>query len=127
MALANRLRGVRLDTNILWRAALAQLLLVAAVSLVLAALLPRSFFEDWGWITGPVAWFGCAAVTAWALNMPMRGTLLGALLAGIVSGIAVLLGIHWLGLALAIGAFAAWCAWLPGARVSRPGLRRAES
>jgi hypothetical protein len=96
---------------------------VVVLSLLLAALLPHSFFEDWGWIAGPLAWFACAAVTARSLRLPIRGVLLGAMLAGVVSAAAVLLGIHWLGLAIAIAAFAAWCAWLPSAGGALPRLR----
>lgn len=109
-----------MDRSILWRAAAAQVLLVAAVSLALAIALPKSFFEDWGWLTGPVAWLGCAAVTAWGLHLPVRGVMLGAVLAGIPSAVAVLAGVHWLGVAIAIAAFAAWCAWL----ARRPGRLR---
>lgn len=101
-----------MDRSILWRAAAAQLLLVAAASLVLALALPHSFFEDWGWLTGPAAWLACAAITAWALHLPVGGVMLGAVLAGIPSALAVLAGIHWLGVAIAVAAFAAWCAWL---------------
>jgi hypothetical protein len=106
-----------MDRSILWRAAAAQVLLVTAVSLALALTLPHSFFDDWGWVTGPAAWLGCAAVTAWALRLPVPGVMLGAALAGVPSAIAVLAGVHWLGVAIAIAAFAAWCAWLAG----RPG------
>jgi len=109
-----------MDRSILWRAAAAQVLLVAALSLLLAIVLPKSFFEDWGWITGPAAWLGCAAITAWALHLPVRGVMLGAALAGIPSAIAVLAGVHWLGVAIAVAAFAAWCAWLD----RRPGRVR---
>ena len=49
-----------MDRSILWRAAAVQVLLVTAISLVLAVALPRSFFDDWGWLTGPAAWLGCA-------------------------------------------------------------------
>lgn len=101
-----------MDRSILWRAAAAQLLLVAAVSLVLALALPHSFFEDWGWLTGPAAWLACAAITAWALHLPVGWVMLGAVLAGIPSALAVLAGIHWLGVAIAVAVFAAWCAWL---------------
>jgi hypothetical protein len=106
-----------MDRSILWRAAIAQVLLVTAISLVLALTLPDSFFDDWGWLTGPAAWLGCAAITAWALDLPVRGVMLGALLAGVPSAVAVLAGVHWLGVAIAIAAFAAWCAWL----ARRPG------
>lgn len=101
-----------MDRSILWRAAAAQVLLVTAISLVLALALPHSFFEDWGWLTGSAGWLGCAAITAWALGLPVRGVMLGAVLAGIPSAVAVLAGVHWLGVALAIAAFASWCAWL---------------
>jgi hypothetical protein len=106
-----------MDRSVLWRAAVAQLLTVAALSLILAVTLPHSFFDDWGWVAGPVAWLACAALTAWALKLDVRGVLIGALLAGIPSAIAVIAGVHWLGVAIAVAAFAAWCAWL----ARRPG------
>jgi hypothetical protein len=34
----------------------------------------------------------------------------GAVLAGIPSAIAVIAGVHWLGVVIAVVAFAAWCA-----------------
>ena len=109
-----------MNRGVLWRAALVQVLAVAALSLLLAVTLPHSFFDDWGWITGPVAWLACTALTARALNLEIRGVLLGAVLAGIPSAIAVLAGVHWLGVAIAVAAFAAWCAWL----AARPGGER---
>jgi hypothetical protein len=106
-----------MNRSVLWRAALVQVLSVAALSLLLAFTLPDSFFDDWGWVTGPVAWLVCAALTARTLKLEPRGVLLGAVLAGIPSAIAVIAGVHWLGVAIAIAAFAAWCAWL----ARRPG------
>jgi hypothetical protein len=105
-------RMAAMDRSILWRAAAVQVLLVTAISLVLAVALPRSFFDDWGWLTGPAAWLACAALTAWVLHLSVRGVMLGAALAGIPSAVAVVAGVHWLGVAIAIAAFAAWCAWL---------------
>jgi hypothetical protein len=104
----------QMDRSILWRAAAAQVLLVALISVILALVLPHSFFDDWGWLTGPAAWLACAAITAWALHLPVRGVMLGAVLAGIPSALAVLAGVHWLGVAIAVAAFAGWCAWLAG-------------
>jgi len=106
-----------MDRSVLWRAAAAQVVAVSVVSLILAVTLPHSFFEDWGWLTGPAAWLACAALTARALHLDVRGVMLGAILAGIPSAIAVLAGVHWLGVIIAIAAFAAWCAWL----ARRPG------
>jgi hypothetical protein len=101
-----------MDRSVLWRAAVAQFATVAALSVLLALILPDSFFEDWGWLTGPLGWLACAALSARALKLDVRGVLLGALLAGIPSALAVIAGVHWLGVAIAVAAFATWCAWL---------------
>jgi hypothetical protein len=102
------------DGSILWRAALIQALAVTALSLLLVVALPHSFFEEWGWLSGPAAWFACAAVTGRLLGLPVVRVLVGAALAGVLSAAAVLAGLHWLGVAIAIVAFAAWCGWLAG-------------
>jgi hypothetical protein len=103
-----------MDFPTLWRAAAIQFLAVLLLAGALGAVLPHSFFEDWGWITGPVSWLLCAAVTAWFVRLPVRLVLLGAVLAGLPSLLAVLVGLHWAGALLAIVLFALWCAWLRG-------------
>ena len=45
--------------------------------------------------------------------MPAGRTILGAVLAGIPSLIAVVIGIHWLGVIFAVTLFAFWCAYGP--------------
>lgn len=102
-----------LDTSVLWRAALLQLVAVVLLSLVLGLALPHDFFVDWGWIAGPAAWMLCAAFTARVLALPLVPTLTGAALAGLPSLLAVLFALHWLGAALAVGLFALWCAREP--------------
>jgi hypothetical protein len=97
-----------------WRAAALQALAVALLSILLAVLLSHHFFESWGWLAGPAAWLSCAALTARILRLPLAPALLGAALAGIPSALAVVLGVHWLGAALAVLLFAAWCARLTG-------------
>jgi hypothetical protein len=101
-----------MDRSVLWRSALVQLAAVAVLSAALAVALPRSFFEDWGWISGPAAWVGCAALTAAALKLPRGPVLLGAVVAGIPSAVAVIAGIHWAGIVIAVTCFALWCARL---------------
>jgi hypothetical protein len=102
-----------LDTSLLWRSALVQLVAVAVLSIILAILLPHSFFDTWGWVTGPVAWLACAALTARVLDLPLGSTLVGALMAGIPSVICVIVGAHTVGEVIAIAVFAVWCARLP--------------
>lgn len=102
-----------MDFSLFWRAAAVQTGAVALLSIVLAIVLPHSFFEDWGWLAGPTAWGVCALVTASILGLPRGRTLLGAALAGIPSAAAVLIDLHWLGAAVAIALFAVWCARTP--------------
>ena len=109
-----------MDSRILWRAALVQLVAVAVLSVVLGLALPHDFFVDWGWIAGPASWLLCAAFTARVLYLPLLPALVGAVLAGLPSLLAVLIGLHWAGAILAVGLFALWCARLP-----RPDAARA--
>jgi hypothetical protein len=99
----------RVDWRIVVRAGLAQTAAVAVLSVALALALPHSFFEDWGWFVGPAAWLACAAVVARVLGLPLASALTGAVLAGVPSAIAVVIGVHWLGAAVAIVVWALWC------------------
>jgi hypothetical protein len=101
-----------MDRTVLWRAALLQALLVTACALVLGAALPRSFFEDWGWLVGPGVWAACALGVGAALRLPPLPVLLGAALSGLPSLATVLAGAHWAGAPLAVALFALWCARL---------------
>jgi hypothetical protein len=94
-----------------WRAASIQLLAVLLLAGALGAALPHSFFEDWGWIAGPFSWLLAAAITSWFVRLPVQLALLGAVLAGLPSLLAVLVGLHWVGVLLAVGLFGLWCAW----------------
>lgn len=86
---------------------------MALLSLLLGAILPHSFFETWGWLTGPLAWFACAWLTARIVGLPEPPVLLRALLAGIPSLLFVAVGLHWLGALVAVALFAVACAYLP--------------
>jgi hypothetical protein len=104
-----------MDRSIAWRAALLQSLLVAALALVLAVTVPKSFFVDWGWAAGPGAWALCALAVAAALRLPPVPVLVGAALAGVPMLVTVLFDAHWLGSPLGILVFGVWCGRL-GAR-----------
>jgi hypothetical protein len=97
-------------TEVFWRVAVVQFVAVAALSILMVIVLPHAFFDSWGWIVGPVAWMLCAWLTARVVGLAVAATLIGAVLAGLVSLIAVLIGVHWLGAVVAVGLLAAWCA-----------------
>lgn len=98
-----------MDRSIALKAVLVQVAAVAVVAVVLALALPHSFFEEWGWLSGPLAWLACAALTARVLGLPIAGALVGAVLVGLPSLIAVVLGLHWLGALIAAALFGLWC------------------
>ena len=98
-----------IDRSLALRAGLIQLAGVAVISIALAIALPHSFFEDWGWLSGPSAWVVCSLITATTLRLPPGLTVLGAVGAGLPSLLAVIVGLHWLGALLAIVLFALWC------------------
>ncbi len=102
-----------MDSAILWRVAVVQVVAVAALSLLLGLVFSHGFFESWGWLVGPLSWLVCARLTAWIVGLPPVPVLVRAALAGIPSLLFVLLGLHWLGAAVAVGVFAALCAQLP--------------
>ena len=93
-------------------AGLVQLAAVAVLGLVLALLLGHEFFEDNGWFAGPIAWLLCAALTARVVHLPLAPVLMGAILAGIPSGVATVLGLHWEGALLAVILLGLWCGGL---------------
>lgn len=98
-----------MNSRLAVRGALLQLALVAATSAALALALPHSFFDDWGWLSGPAAWLACAAGTGRLLGLAPTRTLAGAALAGLPSAAFVAVGLHWAGVLTAVVFFAAWC------------------
>jgi hypothetical protein len=110
-----------MDSAILWRVAVVQFLAVAVLSIVLAIVFSHGFFASWGWLVGPLAWMGCAWVTGRIVGLPVGPVLGRAVLAGVVSALFVIVGLHWLGALIAIGIFAALCARLPRPFAGAPG------
>jgi hypothetical protein len=97
------------DGPTIFKAAFVQAAGVALLSLLLVVITPGGFFREWGFVAGPAAWLVCAAATAAILALPVTPVLAGAVLAGVPSALATILGLHWLGAILAILLFALWC------------------
>lgn len=104
-----------------WRAAVVQVVGVAALSAVLGLALSHDFFLSWGWLVGPAAWLACAALTAMMVRLPLGPAMLGAVLAGIPSAFAVVVDLHWLGAAVAVVLFGLWCSRLQTADAALSG------
>lgn len=98
-----------MNARLFWKTLVVQAIVVAIPFALLALALDEAFFEDWGWLTGPVVWFGCSAVTARLLSLPLGYALFSALAGGVAGAIVMLATSHWAGMAAALLVFAASC------------------
>lgn len=100
-----------MDSSLFTRAALVQALLVAALFALLIALpLGDDFFEDWGLVTGPIAWILCAAIAGRILKLPSSLVIFAAAAGGVAGFLVSLVASHSVGLIIAVAVFAASCA-----------------
>ena len=100
------------------KALVVQAIGVAILGAATGIAFSHSFFEDWGWVIGPVAWMLAATATALILKLPLPATLLGAIFAGIPSAALTAVGLHWAGALLAVLLFAGWCGGVGGRRMA---------
>jgi hypothetical protein len=105
------------NTGLFWRSLLIQALLVGAVFGVLVALpIDDDFFDDYGWLTGPVAWLACALVTARLIDVPLSYVMFSAVAGGVAGAIVFLVAGHLAGMVAALLVFGASCgSWDPDA------------
>ena len=59
-----------------------QAVVVAIPFVLLGLALGDDFFEDWGWLVGPIVWLACSAVTGRILALPLAYTLFSAMAGG---------------------------------------------
>jgi hypothetical protein len=102
-----------IDRRTALRAGLVMAATLAPIFVALALALPKSFFEDWGWLAGPAVWIGCALVTGRVLGLPLERVAAAAAIAGIPSLVLVLVGLHDLGPILSLPLFAGLCGHIP--------------
>jgi hypothetical protein len=98
-----------MDVRLFWKSLAVQAAVLAVPFAVLALTLDKSFFEDWGWLTGPATWLLASLVTARILSMPIGYVLFSALAGGVAGAIVFLVASHWAGMAAALLVFAASC------------------
>jgi L-lactate permease len=97
------------------RAGLVMLAALAPAFLLLALTLPKSFFEDWGWLAGPAVWIVCALIAGRVCRLPLERVAAAAVIAGIPSGLLVLVGLHDLGPIISLPLFGLLCGHIPKA------------
>ncbi len=100
-----------MNQRIFLRSLAVQAVVVGTLFLVLLALpLGDDFFEDFGFVVGPVAWIVCSLVTARVLSLPAGLVLFAALAGGVAGTLVGLVAGHGPGLGVALLVFAASCA-----------------
>lgn len=99
-----------MNPRLFWLSLGVQAVAVAALSGILIALpLGHDFFEDWGFLVGPLAWIVCSLITARVLSLPAGYVLFAALAGGVAGTIVLLVTSHWPGVGAALLVFAASC------------------
>jgi hypothetical protein len=99
------------NARLFWKALGVQAAAVAVLFAILVALpLGEDFFEDWGFLVGPIAWLLCSLATGRLLALPVAYVLFSAVAGGVAGGIVLLVTSHLPGMIAALLVFAASCA-----------------
>ncbi len=98
-----------MNVRLFWKALVVQAAVLAVPFVLLALTVDRSFFEDWGWLTGPLVWLAASAVTARLLSLPLPYALFSAVAGGVAGAIVLLAASHGAGMVAALLVFAASC------------------
>jgi hypothetical protein len=97
------------NARVFWKSLVVQAVAVAIPFAILGLTLDREFFEDWGWLVGPVVWLGCSLATARILSLPLGYVLFSALAGGVAGLVVMLATSHLPGIGAALLVFAASC------------------
>ena len=92
-----------------WKALVVQAVVVAIPFAILGLALDDDFFDDWGWVVGPVLWLACSVVTGRILALPLAYVLFSAVAGGVAGLLVMLATSHLPGLLAALLVFAASC------------------
>jgi hypothetical protein len=97
------------NVRLFWKSLVVQAAVLAVPFGVPALTLEGSFFEDWGWLTGPVVWLLASIVTARILSLPLGYVLFSAVAGGVAGAIVFLVASHAAGMVAGLLVFAASC------------------
>jgi hypothetical protein len=97
------------NAGLFWKSLAVQAAVLAVPFTLLALTLEGEFFEDWGWLTGPVVWLLASVVTARILSLPLGYALFSAVAGGVAGAIVFVLASHAAGMVAGLLVFAASC------------------
>jgi hypothetical protein len=96
-----------LNARLFWKALLVQAVVVAIPFAILGLALDEDFFEDWGWVVGPVVWLAASLITGRILSLPLAYVLFSAVAGGVAGLLVMLATSHLPGMLAALLVFAA--------------------
>ena len=99
-----------MNSRLFWKSLAVQAVAVLVLFGVLVALLPDDFFEDFGFIVGPLAWIACSLLTARVVHIPLAFALFAAVAGGVAGAIVLIVASHWAGIVAGLLVFGASCA-----------------
>jgi hypothetical protein len=97
------------NARLFWKSFVVQAVVVSIPFGALGAALSDDFFEDWGWLVGPLVWLACSFVTARILELPLGYVLFSAVAGGVAGAVVFLATSHFPGMIAALLVFAASC------------------
>jgi hypothetical protein len=97
------------NARLFWKALIVQFVVVAIPFAILGLALDEDFFEDWGWLVGPIIWLACSVITGRILKLPLAYVLFSAVAGGVAGLIVMLATSHTPGLVAALLVFSASC------------------
>ena len=98
-----------MNARLFWKALIVQFIVVAIPFAILGLALDEDFFENWGWLVGPVIWLACSVVTGRILKLPLAYVLFSAVAGGVAGLLVMLATSHLPGLIAALLVFSASC------------------
>ena len=98
-----------MNARLFWKSLAVQALVLAVPFVVLGLTLDESFFEDWGWLAGPVVWLACCGGDGADPVAAAGYVLFSAVAGGVAGAIVFLVASHWAGMAAGLLVFAASC------------------
>ena len=98
-----------MNARLFWKALVVQAIVVAIPFAILGLALDKSFFDDWGWLVGPVIWLACSTATGRILSLPLSYVLFSAVAGGVAAALVMLAATHLAGIGAGLLVFSASC------------------
>ncbi len=98
------------SSRLFWRVAAVQVALTGGLFGILAVTVPHHFFDNWGFVVGPLFWVACSLITGRVFSLPILFSLFCAAAGGVAGTLVGLALGHPVGIVAGVAVFAACAA-----------------